>query len=410
MTNLDPRPLDAADPLRPFRSRFAILDPGLVYLDGNSLGRPPLAALERAARVAAQEWAGELIRGWSHWLELPLRAGDAVAAAVLGAAPGTTIVTDSTTINLYRVATAALDDRPGRTAIIISRDDFPTDRYIVEGLAATRDLEIRWLDPDPLVGVTAADVAARLDGDVALVLLSLVDYRSAAIADLDAIERLARDAGAHVLWDCSHAAGSIQLDFGARDVGLAVGCSYKYLNGGPGAPAWLYVAPRLQGQLRPPASGWFAQRDQFGMGPKFDQRSGIAGWLVGTPPVIGTSLVEVGVAMIAEAGMAAIRAKSQALTAYMVALFDEILAPLGCELGTPRDPSIRGSHVAVIHPAARELCAALVARGVIPDFREPNIVRCGLSPLTTSFAEVRAGVDALAELLRARGDGPDPSA
>ncbi len=407
MTNLDPRPLDAADPLATFRSRFAIPDPGLVYLDGNSLGRPPLAALERASQVATQEWGGELIRGWGHWLDLPQRAGGAVAAAVLGAQPGTTIVTDSTTINLYRVATAALDDRPDRRAIIISRDDFPTDRYIVEGLAARRDLEIRWLNPDPVVGVTAAEVAARLDHDVALVLLSLVDYRSAAIADLDAIELLARDAGAHVLWDCSHAAGSIELDFAARDVGLAVGCSYKYLNGGPGAPAWLYIAPRLQGQLRPPASGWFAQRDQFEMGPRFEQRSGIAGWLAGTPPVIGTSLVEVGVAMIAEAGMVAIRAKSQALTAYMVKLFDEILAPLGCELGTPRDPSVRGSHVAVLHPVARELCAALVARGVIPDFREPNIVRCGLSPLTTSFADVRAGVDALADLLRARGEAPD---
>ncbi len=398
-TSFDPAPLDAADPLAPFRERFVIHDPDLVYLDGNSLGRPSKRSLERLARTAAGEWAGELVGAWDHWLDLPLRLGDALADGVLGAEPGTVAVTDSTTVNLYRVATAALDDRPGRGVIVAARDDFPTDRYVLEGLAAARDLSIRWLDGDPVDGVSAAEVEAALDGDVALVLLSLVNYRTAAIVDLDGVESAARRAGAHVLWDLSHAAGAIPVNLGARDVGLAVGCTYKYLNGGPGSPAFLYVAPRLQGRLRPPIRGWFAQRDQFLMGPAFEPRDGIAGWLVGTPPILSLVGVEEGVALTAEAGISRIRAKSIALTEYAVALLDAELAPLGCSLGSPRDPDRRGGHVSVCHQDARGLTSRLIARGVVPDFREPDVIRFGLSPLTTSFADVRRGVDALRGLL-----------
>ena len=396
---LDAAALDAADPLAGFRDRFAMPEPGLVYLAGNSLGRPPRRTLERIAAVAQREWTGELVRAWSHWADLPSRAGDALAASVLGAAPGTVVVTDSTTVNLFRLATAALDDLPQRRAVIAARGDFPTDRYVLDGLAERRGLDVRWLDGDRVLGPSADDVTAALDGDVALVLLSHVNYLTAAIADVEGIETAARAAGAHVLWDLSHAAGVMPANLAARDVGLAVGCTYKYLNGGPGAPAFMYVAPRLQDRLRPPVDGWFAQVDQFAMGPVFRRRPGITGWLVGTPPVLSMTGVLEGAAVAAEAGIEAIRAKSTALTAYAVALLDAELAPLGCVLASPREPSRRGGHVAIRHPDARELTRRLVERGVVPDFREPDVIRFGLSPLTTSFADVRRATDVLRELL-----------
>ena len=394
--------LDAADPLASFRDRFVVDDPGLVYLDGNSLGRAPRSAVDRVARTAAGEWAGELVRGWDRWLDLPLRIGEALAAGILGAAPGSVLVADSTTVNVFRVASAALDDRPGRRAIVADRRDFPTDRYVLQGLAEARGLEIRWLDGDPVEGVAADAVAAALDGDVALVVLSLVNFRSSAIVDLDAVDAAARAAGVHVLWDLSHAAGAIPVELAARDVGLAVGCTYKFLHAGPGAPAWLYVAPRLQGRLRPPIQGWFAQADQFAMGQAFEPRPGIGGWLTGTPPILSLVAVAEGVRVVAEAGMGAVRAKSIALGEYAVERLDADLAPLGCRLGSPRAPARRGGHIAIRHPDARSLAASLIARGVIVDFREPDVIRFGLSPLTTSFADVDRGIVALRDLLARR--------
>jgi kynureninase len=399
VTGLDrARTLDAEDPLGPFRARFAIPDPDLVYLDGNSLGRPPTAAIEAVGRVAAGEWATELIRGWGHWLDAPLRVGD-VLAPVLGAHPGEIAVTDSTSINLFRVASAALDARPGRRVIAIGPNEFPTDRYIVGGLAAARDLEIRWLGEDEVEGVSVADVERVLDADLALIVLSHVNYRSAAIADLPAITARARAAGAFVLWDLSHSGGSVPVDLAANGADIAVGCSYKYLNGGPGAPAWLYVRRELQDELRPPIQGWFAQAGQFEMGPRFERRPGIAGWLVGTPGILALAVAEAGIALSAEAGIERIRAKGIALTEYAIELHDAWLAPLGCSLGSPRDPLQRGNHISIRHPEARRLTAALIARGVIPDFRAPDSIRVGLSPLTTSFQEVRRGLDALRGLL-----------
>lgn len=397
------RALDTADPLAAFRTRFAIPDPDVVYFDGNSLGRPPIAALE-AVRAAGERWSNALIRGWTSsddgWLELPLRVGDRIAAGVLGADPDEVVVADSTTVNLYRLASAALDARPGRRTVVIERSEFPTDRYVVEGLARERDLEIRWLEGHPVEGLSAEDIAAALDERVALVVLSAVNYRSAAIVDIAAVTALARDAGALVLWDLSHAGGSIPVNLGDNGVDLAVGCTYKYLNGGPGAPAYLYVRPELQEELRPPIQGWFAQRDQFEMGPAFERRIGIGGWLVGTPGVIGLAAVDAGVALVAEAGIEAIRAKGIALTSFAVELLDDWLVPLGCSLGSPRDPSRRGGHVAIRHPDARRLTTELIARGVIPDFRAPDSIRIGLSPLTTSFEHVDRGLGALRELLR----------
>ncbi len=396
---LDPEALDAADPIASFRERFAPTEPGIVYLDGNSLGRPTNVALERVAYVA-HTWAERLIRGWDEgWLQLPLRAGDQLAEGVLGARPGEVAVVDSTTVNLYRVASAALDARPGRRTIVIERSEFPTDRYVVEGLARERDLEIRWLDGDPIDGQSTDEIAAATREDTALLILSAVNYRSAAIVDMPAVTNLAREAGALVLWDLSHAAGSIPVDLEANGIDLAVGCTYKYLNGGPGAPAFVYVRRELQDELRPPIQGWFAQRDQFEMGPSFERASGIAGWLVGTPSILALTTVQAGVELVAEAGMDAIRAKGIALTEYGIALTDEWLGPLGCSIGSPRDPARRGAHVGIRHPSARRLTTALIERGVIPDFRAPDTIRIGLSPLSTSFADVHRGLAALRTLL-----------
>jgi kynureninase len=402
--SLDPRPLDAADPLASFRDRFAISDPSLVYLDGNSLGMLPRATTDRLTRVGGEEWGGELIRGWDHWLDEPLRVGDRLAEAVLGAGPGEVVVSDSTTVNFYKLALAALDARPDRRTIITDRANFPTDRYVLEGLARQRGLEIAWLDPDPIDGPQPADVEAATlahRGDVALVTLSHVNYRSAAIADMAAITTLAHDAGAFALWDLSHSAGSIAVDLEASGADLAVGCTYKYLNGGPGAPAWLYVRRRLQGRLRNPIQGWFGQRDQFAMAQGYEPRPGIGAWLTGTPGILGLGAADEGIRLVAEAGIERIRAKGIALTEYAIALLETRLAPLGFGLGSPRDAARRGAHVAILHPDARRLTAALIDRGVIPDFREPDSIRFGLSPLTTRFRDVEAGVAALAALVEA---------
>jgi kynureninase len=401
LATADPAALDAADPLAAFRHRFVIPDPDLIYLDGNSLGRPPLAALERLARVASQEWAGQLIRGWEQWLDEPLRVGNLLGTELLGARADEVAMCDSTTVDFYRLASAALDARPGRRYIVTDRANFPTDRYVLEGLARDRDREIAWLDPDPVDGPTADDVATALDahrGNVALVTLSHVNYRSAAIADLPAITTLAHEAGALALWDLSHSAGAIPVELAAAGVDLAVGCTYKYLNGGPGAPAWLYIRADLQGELHNPIQGWFGQADQFEMGQGFRPRPGIAGWLTGTPGILGLAAAEEGIRLSAEAGIANIRAKGIALTEYAIALHDARLAPLGFELGSPREAVRRGAHVSIRRADARELTRRMIAAGIIPDFRAPDSIRLGLSPLTTTFDEVHRAIDRIADL------------
>jgi kynureninase len=397
----DPGALDAADPLGPFRRRFVIPDPALVYLDGNSLGRPPLRAIERVARVATEEWAGELIRGWDHWLEAPRRVGDLLGTGLLGANPDEVAICDSTTVDFFRLASAALDARPGRRIIVTDRANFPTDRYVLEGLARDGGREIAWLDPDPIDGPTVDDVSAVLDahpGDVALVTLSHVNYRSAAIADLPAITDLAHAAGALVLWDLSHSAGSVPVGLATHGVDLAVGCTYKYLNGGPGAPAYLYIRSDLQSTLRNPIQGWFGQADQFEMGQGFRPMPGIGGWLTGTPGMLGLAAAEEGIRVSVEAGIDAIRAKGIALTEYAIALHDAWLAPLGFTLGSPRASDRRGSHVSVRRADARELTRAMIDAGVVPDFRAPDSVRLGLSPLTTNFTDVARGLAVLTRL------------
>ncbi|MFZ0381646.1 MAG: aminotransferase class V-fold PLP-dependent enzyme [Solirubrobacteraceae bacterium] len=386
--------LDTRDPLRDFRERF-VIDPALVYLDGNSLGCLPRTTVARLERTVAQ-WGERAVRGWDDgWLELPVEIGDRLGASALGAASGQTVIGDSTTVCFYKLACAALDARPDRRQILTDLDNFPTDRYVLEGLARARGLELVWLQGDPGGGPTPEEVGARIGPDTALVTFSHVSYRSAHIAEMAVINRLVDEAGALMLWDLSHSAGSVPLSLDGDQAGLAVGCTYKYLNGGPGAPAYMYVRRGLQSELRQPIWGWLGRRDPFEMAPGYEVAPGMQGFLSGTPPILGLAAVDEGVRLIAEAGIDAIRAKGVALTEFAVTLAEALLAPRGVSVVSPRYPERRGAHVALAHPEARQLCARLIDAGVIVDFRRPDLIRFGLSPLTTRFVDVWDAVVAL---------------
>ena len=396
--------LDRADPLAHFRERFVVADPELIYLDGNSLGRLPLATRGRLHGLVDQ-WGSELVSGWHEWIELPRRVGDLLAESALGARPGEVLACDSTTVNLFKLAGAALELAPPEArAIVTDTGNFPTDRYVLEGVARQRGLELRLFEADPLAGPVPEDVAracARA-GDVALVVLSQVAYRSGALADVEAINRAA--APARVIWDVSHAAGALAVELESRGVELAVGCTYKYLNAGPGAPAFLYVREPLQPLVRTPIQGWFAQREQFAMERAFDPDPGIGGFLAGTPPVAGLMAVEEGARLTAEAGVERLHAKASALTALIVELHDAWLAPLGFELGSPRDPARRGAHVSLRHPKAWALTRALIEHAkVVPDFRGPDSIRLGVPPLYTRFVDVYDSLERLRALVE-RGE------
>jgi kynureninase len=395
--------LDATDELAEFRARFVGTDddsPGRdIYLDGNSLGRMPRDTPAALARVVEQEWAQGLIGSWASWIGEATRLGDALAAGVLGARPGEVLVGDSTSVNLYKLLVAGAAARPGRDVLVSCADDFPTDRYIVAGVARDRGMTVREVPADLDEGLDPAVLAAALDERVAVVVLSHVAYRSGALADLPAITRLVHDAGALVLWDLSHSVGAVPAGLGAADADLAVGCSYKYLNGGPGAPAFLYVRGDLQEELRSPIQGWFGQRDQFAMGPVYDPAPGVERFGVGTPPVLAMAALDVGVRLIAEAGVERLAAKGQAMTGLLVELADAWLAPYGVRLASPRDAGRRGSHVTLAHPQAWQLTQALIARGVVPDFRTPDRLRLGPAPLYTRFVDVWDAMDRLRTVL-----------
>jgi kynureninase len=405
MPNVPASQLDAADPLARFRARFvAADDPSVVaYLDGNSLGRPLAVTGERLAGFVAGEWGRRLIRGWDEaWLAEPVTVGDRLAEVALGAAPGQVIVADSTTVLLYKLIRAGVSARPGRDEVLIDRGNFPTDRFVVDGVAAECGLSVRYLSAPHAAGVRPVDVAAALSERTALVVLSHVAYRSAFIADMAAITRAAHSAGALILWDLCHSAGVLPVELDAGDVDLAAGCTYKYLNGGPGSPAFGYVATRLQEELRQPVWGWMGASDPFAMAAEYQPAKGIRKFISGTPPVLAMQPLKDMLELIAEAGLAEVRRKSVALTEHAIALADELLAPLGAVLASPRAAADRGSHVTVDHPRFAEVMAALWERGVIPDFRPPDGIRIGLSPLSTSFAELERGVDVIASELRGR--------
>ncbi len=390
---------DDADPLAGFRARFTGADDDgpdrLLYLDGNSLGRLPVETPAAVARVVEQEWGRGLVGSWRDWVDRSRRIGDVLAAGVLGARPGEVLVGDSTSVDLYKLLVAGADARPGRDVLVCCADDFPTDRYVVAGVAAARSMTVREVEAHIDTGLDLDVLAAALDERVAVVVLSQVAYRSGALVDLAAVTRLARDAGALVLWDLSHAAGAVPADLHAAGADLAVGCTYKYLNGGPGAPAFLYVRQELQDQLRQPIWGWFGQRDQFAMGAAYDPADGVDRFAVGTPPVLAMAAVEVGARLVAEAGIERLAAKGSALTDLLVGLADEWLTGYGVAVASPRDAARRGSHVSLAHPQAWQLTQALVDRGVVPDFRTPDRVRFGAAPLYTRFVDVW---DAMARL------------
>jgi kynureninase len=396
-------PLDDADPLAHFRDRFIGAESSLVYFDGNSLGRPLRVTAERMRDFVETEWGERLIRGWDdRWFDLPLTLGDELGRVCLGAAPGQVIFGDSTTVLLYKLMRAAVAARPGRSEIVIDRDNFPTDRYLVMGIAEECGLTVRWIDGDVSAGATPELVAEVVGEQTALVALSHVSYRSAWVADVPAITRIAHEAGALVLWDLCHSAGAVPASLDEWDVDLAAGCTYKYLNGGPGSPAFCYVATRHQETMTQPIQGWMGNTDPMLMGPDYVPTSGIRRFLSGTPAVVGMLAIEDMVALIDEAGIDAVRKKSESLTGYAIEQADEHLSSYGVELATTREPARRGGHITVRHPDMQEVVAALWERDVIPDYRDPGNLRIGLSPLSTSYDEVERGMAAVLEVLASR--------
>jgi kynureninase len=393
--------LDAADALAGFVGESVVSgdEAGLIYLDGNSLGRLTGRVRRRLHEVIDEEWGTGLVRSWDRWIELPVTVGDALGRHLLGAAAGQVVVGDSTTVNLYKAASAAIAARPEATAVVTDDDNFPTDRYVLEGLAARHGLEYREVASDPVAGPDPDRLAAALDG-AAVLCLSHVAYRSGALADMAGLTGLAHRHGALVLWDLSHAVGAVSVGLDASGADLAVGCTYKYVNAGPGAPAFTYVRSEHQRTLRQPIWGWFGRRDQFAMGPGFEPAGRMGAWLTGTPAVLGLVGVDEGVALLADAGIDRLRAKGMALTTLIVELADAWLAPLGFTLASPRPAADRGAHVALAHPDGARIARALRERAaVVPDFRAPDRLRLGPAPVATRFVDVWDALDRLRALV-----------
>jgi kynureninase len=397
--------LDRKDPLAHFKSQFVIGDPDMCYLDGNSLGRLPKATITAINDFMTKEWGPEVVTGWSHWVDEAQPTGDLLGAAALGAAPGQVLVCDTTSVNFYQLCLAAIHARPGRKTIITDAANFPTDRYILDGIAKQFDLNLVIIqNEDPAIAtherITTEVLAPYLNDDVALVTLEVIQYRSGARTDLKSITDQVRAIGALVVWDASHAVGAIELNLDANGVDLCVGCTYKYGNSGPGSPAWLYVSKRVQSELQVPIQGWFAQDAQFEMGPVFERSQTIRGFQIASPSLMGIRCVQTAFSMIKEAGIDAIAHKAAVGTQMMIELYDEWLAPLGIELNTSRDAKERGGHISLVHPDAAQICVALrTMANVIPDYRTPNSIRLAISPLPTSYVEIWDGFERMRDLV-----------
>lgn len=393
-TREDAEARDRADPLAGLRSRFAPDGAGAIYLDGNSLGRQPVSAPIRVAAVL-EEWRTRLVGAWEEWIDRPAMVGDRIGTLV-GAGPGQVVVSDSTTVNLYKLAAAALDARPDRSVILADHHDFPTVRYVLQGLAERTGRELRWVDSDPREGCAAPEVT----GDVALVCLSGVNFRSGALLDMRAAAAGAHRAGALVLWDLSHAAGCVPVDLDGDGADLAVGCSYKYLNGGPGSPAWLYVRRGLQSGLRQPIWGWWGQEDQFAMAERYQPVAGIDRFQAGTPPVVGLAAVDAGIEPLLEVGIGSLWAKTSELVSMLAARVEARLVPLGARIASPTDASRRAGHLAVAHPGAWPAVRRLVdSRQVVADFRPPDVMRLAPVAAYTRFVDVWDAVERIAGVL-----------
>ena len=397
--------LDKSDPLAHFKSQFVISDPEMCYLDGNSLGRLPKATITAINDFMTNEWGPEVVTGWSHWVDEAQPTGDLLGEAALGAAAGQVLVCDTTSVNFYQLCLAAIHARPGRKTIITDAANFPTDRYILDGIAKQFGLNLVIINnEDPAIAqherITTEVLAPYLNNDVALVTLEVIQYRSGARTDLKSITDQVRAIGGLVVWDASHAVGAIELNLDANGVDLCVGCTYKYGNSGPGSPAWLYVSKRVQSELQVPIQGWFAQDAQFEMGPVFERSQTIRGFQIASPSLMGIRCVRTAFSMIQEAGIDAIAHKAAIGTQMMIDLYDAWLAPLGMELNTSRDPKERGGHISLVHADAAQICVALrTIANVIPDYRTPHSIRLAISPLPTSYIEVWDGFARMRDLV-----------
>ena len=397
--------LDKNDPLAHFKSQFVISDPEMCYLDGNSLGRLPKATITAINDFMTKEWGPEVVTGWSHWVDEAQPTGDLLGAAALGAGPGQVLVCDTTSVNFYQLCLAAIHARPGRKTIITDAANFPTDRYILDGIAKQFGLKLVIIDnEDPAIAkherITTEVLAPYLNDDVAMVTLEVIQYRSGARTDLKSITDQVRAIGALVVWDASHAVGAIELNLDANGVDLCVGCTYKYGNSGPGSPAWLYVSKRVQSELQVPIQGWFAQDAQFEMGPVFERSQTIRGFQIASPSLMGIRCVQTAFSMIKEAGIDAIAHKAAVGTQMMIELYDAWLAPLGIKLNTSRNAKERGGHISLVHPDAAQICVAMrTISNVIPDYRTPNSIRLAISPLPTSYVEIWDGLERMRDLV-----------
>ena len=396
--------LDAKDPLLAFRDEFVIADPQLSYLDGNSLGRMPKATAKVVEDYLRDEWGAKLVTGWSGWNDEAQTVGDLIGRTTFGVSAGQTLCVDTTSVNFYQLCSAAVDAKPNRKTVITDTANFPTDRYILEGICKQRGLKLGVINDDAGEEYVSPEaLSAVLNDDVALVSLSVIQYRSGVLHDVAKLTQLARDAGALFVWDASHAVGVVPMQFERDKVDLAVGCTYKYCNSGPGSPAWLYVSKAMQSELQVPIQGWFAQRDQFAMGQGFDRSQDMRGFQVASPSIIGMRCVETAISMIERAGLSAIAKKAAIGTDLMIALHDAWLAPLDFSVVTPRDATRRGGHISVRHKHARQISEAMrIFANVIGDYRQPDCIRLAVSPLATSYVEIFDGFARIRDLVASK--------
>ncbi|WP_435926349.1 kynureninase [Mesorhizobium sp. WSM4083] len=387
--------MDATDPLRAMRDRF-ILPEGVIYLDGNSLGAASHAVCGELQQAATQEWAQDLIRAWNTagWFEMPIELGDQLGR-LIGAAAGQTVVCDTTSTNIYKVLHAALEMRPGRSVIVAEGDSFPTDLYIAEGVASTRDgVLLR------LAGVDAPTIEELIDENVAVVLVNHVNYKSGELRDMAALTRKAHAAGALIVWDLCHTAGALPVELDQADADFAIGCTYKYLNGGPGAPAFIYAAQRHHGDISQPLSGWWGHARPFAFERGYVAGTGIRRFLCGTQPVLSMRALKGALAIWSDVDMAALRKKSVALTELFIQLVEARCGAYGLTLETTRDATMRGSQVSFLHDHGYQIMRALIERGVIGDFRAPSTIRFGFTPLYVGYKDVWLAVEVLEDILR----------
>ena len=404
---LDPKEIndfDRLDDLSSFKSEFHIQNKDLIYLDGNSLGRLPKKTITDINDFIIKEWGTKLVNGWEGWINEAQVSGDFLAKHVLGAKKGEVLVCDTTSVNFYQLCLAVIKSNSNRKTIITDAANFPTDRYVLEGIADTFGLSLQFIDNENINSeeyerITPEILEPYLSNDVALVTFQVLQYRSGALNPIREITALAREYGVLIVWDASHAAGSVNLDFEKNNIDLAVGCTYKYLSSGPGSPAYLYVKKSLQKDLQVPIQGWFAQKDQFEMGPKFIKSENIRGFQIASPSILGLRCVNVAIDMINRAGMTSIVYKAQKGTEIMIAFYDECLKQLGFRLMTPRDKTKRGGHISLMHESARNISVALRNyKSTIVDFREPNQIRIAISPLAMTYSELYEGLKKIREV------------